>query len=303
MSKITHALFTAILTILLWGVALIGGTVIGRRLIGNSADENAAAKYSADIITYLIVLLVLFLLIKVLKMNNILRNLKIIRSGAGRWAFLALFLCIAGDLFLNAKYVSVIMEKGYLDYHTLKFSGPFALLLAMLVYAAVGLTEEVCCRGILLSVWQQYFQKHKNAKMKAALISSIIFGAVHFINLANGFSVSNIIYTFSQIFFAAMYGMFFAALMFKTKSLWFCALLHGIIDLAANITYLFVPMEIMNSVPDNVLIGYSSLESIVSLLAIIPGCIWAVRTIYAADRTVMEKDYEAYLTGKEKSRA
>ncbi len=303
MSKIIHALFITMLTILLWGGALIGGTIMGGLIIGNSADESAVAKYSADIITYLIVLLALFLLITILKMNNIFKNLKIIRSSVSRWAFLALFLCIAGDLFLNVKYVLIIMEKGYLDYHTFTFSGPFALLLALVVYAAVGLTEEVCCRGILLSIWQKYFQKHKNSKMKAALISSIVFGAVHLINLANGFSVSNIIYTLSQIFFATMYGMFFAALMFKTKSLWFCALFHGMIDLAANITYLFVPMKIMNSVPDDMLIGYSSLESIVSLLAIIPGFIWAVHMIHASDKTVMEKDYEAYLTGKERSRA
>lgn len=303
MSKIIRTLFITILTILVWGGSLIGGTILGRHLIGSAADENAAAKYSADIITYLIVLLALFLLIMVFKANNILKNLKTFRSSVSRWAFLALFLCIAGDLLLNTKYVLFIMENGYLDYQQLKFSGPFTLLLAMLVYVAVGLTEEVCCRGILLLIWQKFFQKHKHTKMKAALISSILFGAVHLINLANGFTVSNIIYTFSQIFFAAMYGMFFAAIMIKTKSLWFCALSHGMIDLAANITYLFVPMKIMDSIPDAVLIGYSSLESIISFLAIIPGFIWAIHTVYVADKTVTEKDYEAYLTGKEKSRA
>ncbi len=297
-----YVLIQTFITILVWGAALIGGSTISSLIIGETAGQNIGASLSANAILYLFVCAVLLLLYNFLKIDSLQECIKIINIKISRYALLAITICFAADIFLCVKYVLTLIDYGYLDYSNLKFSGPFALLSAILVYAAVGFSEELFCRGFLLGLWLKHYSEDKRPMMKAAVISSLLFGLVHLINLTNGFHAANLIYTLIQIIFAGMYGMFFSALMFQSNSLWLCAIIHGMIDFIGNIYELFVPVIYMDSVPDSALTGFSVFEGTLTLLAIIPGFIWAVRSIQVLDNAKMEISDETYPKAREKSR-
>ncbi len=100
------------------------------------------------------------------------------------------------------------------------------LLLVILVALMVGYTEETMFRGILFFGAISRFKA-----VWGAIISSLVFGSMHFINLLQdqGFGV-----TVSQVVHAASDGLMYAALRLMTGSLWPVMLLHGLWDLSVS---------------------------------------------------------------------
>jgi membrane protease YdiL (CAAX protease family) len=97
------------------------------------------------------------------------------------------------------------------------------LALAKLFLAiAVGFAEEIYFRGILCGIW-----KKRGAKT-AVLVSSILFGMAHLMNIANGADLG---YTLCQMAFAFLDGVALALIFLITESLWPCIFLHFFHDL------------------------------------------------------------------------
>lgn len=85
----------------------------------------------------------------------------------------------------------------------------------------VGFLEEVIFRGFL-------FKAIGRANVKqAVMISSIIFGFGHIVNLLNGRDVPE---TLIQIGYAVAIGFLFTIIFYKGKSLWPCIITHSIIN-------------------------------------------------------------------------
>lgn len=265
-----------VFVIVIWISALIIGKMLGKFIVGEAAEQELAASFISSTILYSFVTFILLLLIKIMKLDSVAKDLCNINFRMGLFPLLALFLCFTGDLFLFFKFVNLIANQNILNDSKFVFSGPFSLLLALFFYAAVGFSEELCFRGILLKFWLFHFTYNNNGRIKAAFVTSILFGMVHLVNLSNGLNAANVIYTFSQILFATMYGIFFSAILYKTKSIWLCGLIHGMINFVGNISDIFIPKHIMDSVPTGMLIGYSRLESIITVLVISPGFFWAI---------------------------
>ncbi len=100
------------------------------------------------------------------------------------------------------------------------------LMLLILTTLLVGYTEETMFRGILFH--------GATARFKAVwgtIISSLIFGTMHFINMFGGQGFGM---TVSQVVHAAGDGFMYAALRLMTGSLWPVMLLHGLWDLAVS---------------------------------------------------------------------
>ena len=111
---------------------------------------------------------------------------------------------------LSALVVGVDFEKG---------SG---FLLANLFLAlCVGLTEEIYFRGVICNLWLE-----KSVK-KAVLISAVLFGICHLMNVLGG---AGLMETILQIFFALAYGVAFALVFIVSKSIWPCIALHAFHD-------------------------------------------------------------------------
>lgn len=105
------------------------------------------------------------------------------------------------------------------------FSQGMSFLLASLFLTiGVGLSEEIYFRGIIYNLWKT------QGKGKAVMVSSILFGICHLMNVLGG---AGIIETVLQIFFAFFYGIIFALIFIKTESLLPCVGLHFLHDFCA----------------------------------------------------------------------
>ena len=107
------------------------------------------------------------------------------------------------------------------------------ILAAVIKGIAPGFFEEVVCRGLGLSNMMDKWQKKKNYILKSVLISGIIFGLIHLVNLGSDVIRATLI----QVFYAAGLGIYFGAVYVRTRNLWGTVIMHALIDVAS---FLFI---------------------------------------------------------------
>src|SRR5690554_4599682 len=90
-------------------------------------------------------------------------------------------------------------------------------------HLAVGFSEELIFRGILLYLFLEMFKASRFQVIIALLLSSVIFGYGHMINY---FKIGHIENVISQSNFALAYGCFSAGLFLKTRNLYAVSILH-----------------------------------------------------------------------------
>ncbi len=81
----------------------------------------------------------------------------------------------------------------------------------------VGMFEEFVFRGILFSVLAVYFPKNKKGLITTFVVSSLVFGGAHLLNL-------NLL----QAGYSILTGGLFAFVLIKTKNLFCCGFIHGL---------------------------------------------------------------------------
>lgn len=95
---------------------------------------------------------------------------------------------------------------------------------------SVGLAEELLLRGIVFPFFIKKLGTSKWMIFLAALLSSVVFGLLHFINLMNPEgSLDDVL---GQMITSVPVGFFFAALLLKVESIWAVGLLHGLVNIA-----------------------------------------------------------------------
>jgi membrane protease YdiL (CAAX protease family) len=108
----------------------------------------------------------------------------------------------------------------------------FDLLIVVLhPLIGTGFFEEVLYRGLVLKLLLKKTGSSKKGVINVCIISSIIFGIVHIVNL----SVSDILPVISTIILAVPLGLFFAALYLRTKTLLWPILGHALVNLSSQI--------------------------------------------------------------------
>lgn len=91
----------------------------------------------------------------------------------------------------------------------------------------IGMAEEIFFRGIICGLWL------KHDTIKAMIISSVLFGLSHILNIAGG---AELFETILQICFALVYGMILALIFAEGRSLLPCVLLHALHDFCSFIS-------------------------------------------------------------------
>ncbi len=106
----------------------------------------------------------------------------------------------------------------------------YLLLLVVAEQLLIGIFEEFLFRGVILNMLLEKGQENPTNKVSAILISSVLFGLVHLLNLFDHPDL--ILFTVSQVFYATFIGIYLAVLYLKTRNIWVVALCHAAIDLA-----------------------------------------------------------------------
>lgn len=94
-----------------------------------------------------------------------------------------------------------------------------------------GTFEEILIRGGLLAIVLYALHASGTRALKAAVISSLVFGSLHFINLTGGQSLEA---TIQQVIYAFIIGLSFAALYYRTGSIWPGIVLHILTDFTGD---------------------------------------------------------------------
>jgi hypothetical protein len=102
-------------------------------------------------------------------------------------------------------------------------TSPGTLAVATITMLAVGFGEEATFRGVVLRSLQPI------GLMRAAVVSSALFGAFHLVNLALGSSPVDVAF---QVLYTALVGFAFAAPALVTGAIWPLILIHALMDLA-----------------------------------------------------------------------
>jgi len=179
------------------------------------------------------------------------------RVGFIRWRWRD-FLCALPLLFLPALMLVSQLGKVHVSQQIVLF----ALLAAMTAFA-----EETVFRGIAIRVLEP------RGVVYAVIVSSVIFGLAHFVNLLQG---SSLPVTIGQVVFAGLIGVAFAAPFIYTGSIWPIIVFHFIQDFVA----FWTTGSLKNTAP-------SSLSDVVlPILLIIPVTLYGVWLIrrYLANR-------------------
>ena len=103
------------------------------------------------------------------------------------------------------------------------------LVILFLFYTlTVGIVEEVVFRATIFPLFIKGFKNSKWPIMLGAVLSSFMFGAIHYVNLFK--QPENIIGITSQVFFALSIGVFFCGLMVRTEHIIIPCIIHGLIN-------------------------------------------------------------------------
>lgn len=102
------------------------------------------------------------------------------------------------------------------------------LLLNFILCITIGISEELLCRGFLLNKLLDKYGKSERQVFYSILVSSIIFGILHFINCFNG--TYALLYTLCQVITATFFGFYVGTIYYKTKSIWITIFIHFLVD-------------------------------------------------------------------------
>jgi membrane protease YdiL (CAAX protease family) len=102
------------------------------------------------------------------------------------------------------------------------------LLLFIISTFAVGIVEEFAFRGTIFPLLIKSFINAKQPIVISAVMSSLMFGLIHFINIFS--QPENIIGITSQVFFATSIGVFFCGLLVRTENLLIPSAFHALVN-------------------------------------------------------------------------
>ena len=94
---------------------------------------------------------------------------------------------------------------------------------------AIAISEEFLFRGVMFTQMLDSWKNKKNFMWVAILISSIIFGLRHFLNLIT--TPNTLVTTIGQVFFTFMAGFYLCAVYLRTRNIWVCIIIHFLEDL------------------------------------------------------------------------
>lgn len=98
----------------------------------------------------------------------------------------------------------------------------------LLLYCiSIGIAEELLCRGWIQNEFIEKYGDSRKGVITSVVLSSFIFGAMHFLNI---FAGQTPLETILQVLQATSAGFLFGALYYKTGNIWASITLHAVYD-------------------------------------------------------------------------
>jgi membrane protease YdiL (CAAX protease family) len=127
-------------------------------------------------------------------------------------------------------------------------SKPVMVSLFTLMNFSIGLSEELLVRGVILGMLLLKWGNTKKGIYISVIVSSAIFGSGHICNLIA--NPSFLVATLSQIVYATSIGIFFAACVLRSKTIWPMIIFHAAFDFAGELQLIAVGggIEVANQI-------------------------------------------------------
>lgn len=137
----------------------------------------------------------------------------------------------------------VIFSGGFSNVHLLHHDsvGPVKLILYGLNMFCAAFLEEFLFRGLILGLLLQHYHGSKNPVFRSVLVSGLIFGSTHLLNLwsTDSPSVHSVL---NQLYATACLGFMYGAVYLKTRSLLVLTVVHFLSNF-------FAGLEALSTVP------------------------------------------------------
>lgn len=128
------------------------------------------------------------------------------------------------------------------------FDAKWGLIIAILLASlSIGLMEETGIRGLLLPLLCEKWKGKKHTYLKAALITSLLFGCIHLtwsirFFITHGFlPTSQLLENLYQVYYAFCFGVLVSGIAIYTRNILAVAIWHGLCDFSAFIIYGILP--------------------------------------------------------------
>ncbi len=184
-----------------------------RELLLSFQIDYLTAKYSSGLVVRSLMICLVFLLVKRLRFEKFTGldtpgNFKNIQA-----IFIPLAIILVGisnnwRTYINAEVHILFLFVGFV--------------------VAVGLLEELVFRGTIFPLCVKAFKNIRRPILIGGILSSLLFGAVHFVNLFS--QPDNLAGIISQIFFALSIGVFFCGLMVRSQNILIPAIIHALVN-------------------------------------------------------------------------
>ena len=202
-------------------IIVLGGMTLAGMLMGMLLGGSGVDGYVLQALQELIGALLAFAALKVSGCTDVLTRRGI---GFGKG------LIVGGYFLFIGVYSAIVYTAIYEGNRTLRPWYLIAVFVSCMVL--VGITEELLCRGVLAELLLRHYGATKQGVWKAVIVSGVLFGLAHLLNLIGAEPVGVLV----QCVIAAMMGMAFAAIYFRTGCIWVTIALHAFVDVCALIT-------------------------------------------------------------------
>ena len=117
------------------------------------------------------------------------------------------------------------------------WKGNAAIGLLAIQVVGVGIMEELAFRGVLLPLLLERFGRTKKGMWVSVLLSSAVFGLIHFANLIE---MPNLAAVLMQVGYSTLLGALCAALLLGTGNIWYCVAVHTVYNFGGGLNTYFV---------------------------------------------------------------
>ncbi|GAA4279039.1 CPBP family intramembrane glutamic endopeptidase [Aquimarina mytili] len=155
-----------------------------------------------------------------------------------------------------------IVILNFMNLDEIKDSNWLNFILFLVYVISIGFSEELLLRGFLQSYLIKISKKTKRNTVFAVVGSAFIFGLLHLIHFDKG-----IYGELTQVGFATFIGVMFGGILLRTNNMFGIAMLHALIDFAAKLDGVGIPVDF------NKVIEEDSLINSLLILVIISPCL------------------------------